>query len=108
LAGRTTVLVDDGVATGATARAACQVARAHGAARVVLAVPVGAPDSLAALADDADEVICQETPGVAFRRGCRLPPLRADSGYEVVELLRNAAEGVPEPLAAPAGEPAAA
>ena len=40
LAGRTAVVVDDGIATGSTARAACQVARAHGAARVVLAVPV--------------------------------------------------------------------
>ena len=40
LAGRVTLVVDDGLATGSTARAACQVARAHGAARVVLAVPV--------------------------------------------------------------------
>ena len=43
LAGRTAVVVDDGIATGSTARAACQVARAHGAARVVLAVPVAPP-----------------------------------------------------------------
>ncbi|MFF4415709.1 phosphoribosyltransferase family protein [Streptosporangium sp. NPDC001559] len=40
-AGRTVIVVDDGVATGGTARAACQVARARGASRVVLAVPVG-------------------------------------------------------------------
>jgi predicted phosphoribosyltransferase len=43
LAGRTAIVVDDGIATGATARAACQVARAHGTARVVLAVPVAPP-----------------------------------------------------------------
>ena len=49
LAGRTVVVVDDGIATGATARAACQVARAQGAARVVLAVPVAPPDAVAEL-----------------------------------------------------------
>ncbi|MEV4363917.1 phosphoribosyltransferase family protein [Nonomuraea sp. NPDC049625] len=41
LAGRTVILVDDGIATGSTARAACQVARAREATRVILAVPVG-------------------------------------------------------------------
>ena len=44
LNGRVAVVVDDGIATGATARAACQIARAHGASRVVLAVPVAPPD----------------------------------------------------------------
>ena len=43
LGGRVAVVVDDGIATGSTARAACQIARAHGAARVVLAVPVAPP-----------------------------------------------------------------
>jgi putative phosphoribosyl transferase len=58
LTGRTAVIVDDGIATGSTARAACQVARAHGARRVVLAVPVAAPESVAAPADTADEIVC--------------------------------------------------
>ncbi len=62
LVGRVAVIVDDGIATGSTARAACHVARAHGAAHVVLAVPVAAPDSVKALADDADEIICVEQP----------------------------------------------
>jgi putative phosphoribosyl transferase len=62
LAGRVAVVVDDGIATGSTARAACQVARAHGAERVVLAVPVAAPESVRALAADADEVVCVEEP----------------------------------------------
>lgn len=62
LADRTAVIVDDGIATGSTARAACQVARAHGAARVVLAVPVAATDSLAGLNDAADQVVCLEAP----------------------------------------------
>ncbi|MGE5210343.1 MAG: phosphoribosyltransferase family protein, partial [Acidobacteriota bacterium] len=62
LVGRIAVVVDDGIATGSTARAACQVARAHGADRVVLAVPVAAPESVRALASDADEIVCVEQP----------------------------------------------
>jgi predicted phosphoribosyltransferase/alpha-beta hydrolase superfamily lysophospholipase len=62
LIGRVAIVVDDGIATGSTARAACQVARAHGAGRVVLAVPVAAPDSVRALAGDADEIVCVEQP----------------------------------------------
>jgi predicted phosphoribosyltransferase len=56
------VIIDDGIATGSTARAACQVARARGARRVVLAAPVapaGVPDSLS---DDADEVVVLHVP----------------------------------------------
>lgn len=105
LVGRTAVIVDDGVATGATARAACQVARAQGAARVVLAVPVGAPESLAVLAADADQVICLETPDWLFAVGAAYRHLGQISDHEVAELLRRAAAGVPEPLAAPAGDP---
>jgi putative phosphoribosyl transferase len=60
LLGRTAVIVDDGVATGATARAACRVARAQGATKVVLAVPVGSPQALADLRHDADDVVCLE------------------------------------------------
>ena len=62
LDGRTAVIVDDGIATGSTARAACQVARAHGAARIVLAVPVAAPESVVALGAVADDIICVEEP----------------------------------------------
>jgi putative phosphoribosyl transferase len=62
LAGRTVILVDDGLATGGTARAAVQAARAHGARRVVLAVPVAPPESVQALADEADEVVVLHTP----------------------------------------------
>src|SRR5690606_36606413 len=57
LAGRTVVIVDDGLATGATARAAIQVARAEGARRVVLAVPVAPRDTVDDLAAVADEVV---------------------------------------------------
>jgi putative phosphoribosyl transferase len=69
LAGRVAVVVDDGIATGSTARAACQVARAHGAARVVLAVPVAPPGWEAGMAADADEVICVRTPADFYAIG---------------------------------------
>ncbi|MEU2337001.1 phosphoribosyltransferase family protein [Streptomyces sp. NPDC013172] len=62
LVGRTAVVVDDGVATGSTARAACQIARARGAARVVLAVPVAPHAWTARLGADADELVCPHTP----------------------------------------------
>lgn len=60
--GRAVVIVDDGVATGSTARAACQVARAHGARAIMLAVPVAAADAVVALREVADEVMALEVP----------------------------------------------
>jgi putative phosphoribosyl transferase len=62
LEGRTALVVDDGIATGATARAACQVARAHGARRVVLAAPVAPLGWEERLGADADELVCVDTP----------------------------------------------
>jgi len=62
LAGKTVVVVDDGVATGATAIACLRQVAAAGADRVVLAVPVGAPDTVERLGSEADEVLCVETP----------------------------------------------
>ncbi|MFL9827076.1 phosphoribosyltransferase [Rhodoplanes sp. SY1] len=62
IVGRTVILVDDGLATGATARAGLRALRRSGPARLVLAVPVGAPDSLAALREEADVVVCLDAP----------------------------------------------
>jgi putative phosphoribosyl transferase len=59
---RTVILVDDGLATGASMRAAVQAVRAHEPARVVVAVPVGAPQTCEELTDIADEVVCARTP----------------------------------------------
>ncbi len=62
LPGHVAVVVDDGIATGATARAACLMARAQGAARVVLAVPVAPPEWTERMGDAADEYVCVATP----------------------------------------------
>ena len=68
LRGRTVVVVDDGLATGATARAACLSARDRGAARVVLAVPC-APADVDSLVPEADEVLCPERSEAFFAVG---------------------------------------
>ena len=62
LDGLTAIVVDDGVATGATTIACIRGARAAGADRVVLAVPVGPPDTVAELGAEADEVVCLRSP----------------------------------------------
>ncbi|GLX09554.1 hypothetical protein Misp03_64800 [Microbispora sp. NBRC 16548] len=92
LAGRTAIVVDDGIATGGTARAACQVARAHGASRVVLAVPVGAPETIASLRRDADEIVCLDTPDHFYAIGAWYDDFTQTSDEDVVECLRLAAE----------------
>jgi predicted phosphoribosyltransferase len=62
LDGRTAVLTDDGLATGASMRAAIEIARELHPARIVVAVPVGAPESLAAIAPLVDELVCPLAP----------------------------------------------
>ncbi|KUL20546.1 phosphoribosyltransferase [Streptomyces regalis] len=60
--GRTVVLVDDGLATGLTATAALRFLRRHGPARLVLAVPVGSPRTIASIRRDCDDLVCLEQP----------------------------------------------
>ena len=90
LEGRTVILVDDGLATGSTARAACEVARAHHAARVVLAVPVAPPETLTMLRDVADEVVCLQAPRPFGAVGQFYDDFSAVPDEEVVDLLRAA------------------
>jgi len=103
LTGRTVVLVDDGIATGATVRAACQVARAQGASRVVLAVPVCSPDTAERLRKEVDELVCLESPAWFFGVGQFYADFRQVSDDEVVDLLRRAADE--EPTVAGAADP---
>lgn len=90
LAGRTAVIVDDGIATGSTARAACEVARAQGATRVVLAVPVAPPGWEERIRGAADELICVETPAPFFAIGQFYADFSQTSDEEVIACLRRA------------------
>lgn len=86
LTGRTALIVDDGLATGASARAACEVARELGAARVIMASPVGPPDLTA---DDlgADELVLLERPRSFRAVGAQYVDFRPTSDDEVARLL---------------------
>ncbi|MYX08531.1 phosphoribosyltransferase [Streptomyces sp. SID8375] len=93
LEGRTAIVVDDGIATGATAAAACQVVRAHGAARVVLAVPVAPPDAAERLRGATDEFVCLSTPFAFSAVGEWYQDFSQTPDDEVVSLLAQAAAG---------------
>ncbi len=99
LAGRVAVIVDDGIATGATARAACRVARAQGAARVVLAVPVAPPGWETAIAGAADELVCVDTPADLSAIGQFYADFSPVTDEEVIACLEQAMT----PVAAAAG-----
>ncbi len=86
LSGRVAIIVDDGVATGSTAHAACRVARALGAARVVVATPV-APVTVSADALDADEMVCVERPRDFQAVGLHYRDFMPTSDAEVEQLV---------------------
>lgn len=97
LSGRVAVVVDDGIATGSTARAACQVARAHGADRVVLAVPVAPPGWETRLGPDADEFVCVQTPAGFLAIGAFYADFSQLTDDDVVACLDLAAREEPAP-----------
>lgn len=92
LDGRSVIVVDDGIATGATAAVACEVVRAHGSARVVLAVPVAPPDAVARLRTQADEVVCLSTPSAFRAVGEWYQDFSQTPDEEVLTLLTQAAD----------------
>jgi predicted phosphoribosyltransferase len=87
--GRTVVVVDDGLATGSTATAAVETVRALGAARIVLAVPVGAPDSVRNLEELADEVIVLHAPADLRSVGEWYDDFRQTTDDEVIAGLES-------------------
>ncbi|WP_328864356.1 alpha/beta family hydrolase [Streptomyces sp. NBC_00304] len=95
--GRVAIIVDDGIATGATALAACEVARAQGAARVVLAVPVAAPDAAERVRGQVDELVCLSTPLRFSAVGEWYRDFGQTADEEVVALLARAADRASAP-----------
>jgi len=89
--GRTAIIVDDGVATGGTAIAALRWARAQGAAKVILAVPVAPAAAMARLEPEADEVVVLGTPEPFFAVGEWYRRFEQTSDEEVVDALSRAA-----------------
>jgi putative phosphoribosyl transferase len=95
LSGRVALVVDDGIATGATARAACAVARAQGARRVVLAAPVCSPATAERLADEVDELAVLETPRWFSAVGQAYEHFEPTEDDDVVRLLERAGRQQP-------------
>lgn len=104
LTGRRVIVVDDGVATGSTARAACRLARAEGAARVVLAVPVAPTGWTDRLGDEADELIAVETADPFVAVGLFYRDFQPTSDDEVVALLHSTPPSEPDPPPEPAAQ----
>ena len=98
--GRTVILIDDGLATGATMRAAVKALRQRRAAKIVVAVPVGPPDTCKEFEDEADEVVCASAPEFFQAVGQYYEDFSQTSDEEVRELLARAAESEDRPASA--------
>jgi putative phosphoribosyl transferase len=96
VAGRNVIVVDDGIATGATAEAAIRVLGARGAARVVLAVPVATPDAIARLQRTADEVVVVDAPRSLGSVGAKYRDFGEVTDEQVLSLLQPSRPGTPQ------------
>jgi putative phosphoribosyl transferase len=92
LAGKTVILIDDGIATGATAKAALRAIRKAGPAKIILAVPVASRQSLAELRDCVDQIVCLEAPADFVAVGAWYSSFVQVSDAEVLNLLAAAAQ----------------
>lgn len=92
LQNKTVILIDDGLATGATMRAAVKALRQHGAAKIVVAVPVGPPDTCKEFEEVADEVVCASAPEFFQAVGQYYEDFSQTSDDEVREFLMRAAQ----------------
>ena len=102
--GRTVIVVDDGLATGGTARAALRAVRARAPRRLVLAVPVGSPDAVEALGAEADEVVCLLAPEEMWAVGLWYEHFEPTSDGEIIGLLTGDAADPPPRAATSARE----
>jgi putative phosphoribosyl transferase len=91
---RVVLLIDDGLATGSTMKAAVQAVRAHAPSRIVVAVPVGSPDTCREFADIADEIICARTPEDFAAVGQWYRDFSQTTDEEVRDLLHGTSEPV--------------
>jgi putative phosphoribosyl transferase len=105
--GRTAIIVDDGIATGATTRAALKGVRRRRPAKLVLAVPVAPADTLAKLRPDVDDIICVETPDFFYAIGAHYVDFTQVSDSEVVRMLEQADRMTGGEPAEPPAEPKA-
>jgi predicted phosphoribosyltransferase len=92
LRGRIAILIDDGLATGATMRAAVRALRQAGAAKIIVAVPVGPPETCREMAEEADEAICLTAPEFFHAVGQYYDNFAQTTYAEVRDLLNRAAE----------------
>ena len=88
--GRTVILVDDGLATGSSMRAAVEALREEGAKKIVVAVPVAAPDTCEAMKEEVDEIVCAVTPEPFRAVGLWYADFSETTDEEVRQLLSQA------------------
>ena len=93
--GRTVILIDDGLATGSTMRAAVAALRRRGPARIVVAVPVAAASTCEEFQDEVDELVCAQTPEPFYAVGSWYEDFTQTSDTEVHALLEHAARERP-------------
>lgn len=103
LKGRTVIVVDDGLATGTTMRAAVRALRSQGARHLVVAIPVAARDALDLLEPSVDEIVCPQVPAAFNAVGAHYRSFPQVTDAEVIALLHPAAPAPVGPGRGPAG-----
>ncbi len=93
---RTVIVVDDGIATGATTRAALKALRRRGPKALILAVPVAPEETVEAMRREVDRVVCLDSPAAFYAIGAHYRDFRQVSDAEVVALLDDASQAIGE------------